>query len=335
MKYDAIIIGAGPAGLFAAHTLKDKKIAIIEQGMTAAERVKAGSSYKNGFSNGMCGVGGAGLFSDGKLVFTHKHGKTDLTQFLPEHSAKQLIIEVEQIFGQYGMDGEIFPKDKQKAAYYYKTALQHGLHLMLLKYKHMGSDELPRMIGNMQKSLEKEGVEFQTQTKAEEFIIENRQIVGLRTDQGDFECENLIVAPGRAGSKWLYNEAQKLNLGVEFGPVEVGVRVEVPSEIMEEITDTLYDPTFFLNSKAHDDVVRTFCTNPNGFVIQENYEDFICVNGHASKSNKSDNTNFALLSRVSLTKPLTDTHSYGVSIARLTTTLGGGKPILQRYGDLI
>jgi hypothetical protein len=128
--------------------------------------------------------------------------------------------------------------------------------------------------------------------------------------------------------------AQELGLGVSQRGIEVGVRVEVSREIMEDLCGIIYDPTFFIRTAKYDDQTRTFCTNQGGFVALENYQDFVCVNGHAYTDRKSDNTNFAFLSKVVLDDPVTDNQAYGESIGRLATLIGGGKPILQRFGDL-
>ena len=290
-------------------------------------------TYK-GFSNILQGVGGAGLFSDGKLNFIPTLGKTDLTEFLPRDQAQELVDYVEKTFARFEMDSETFPRDMEKAKDYYKQAKKLGLDLLLIKQKHIGTDMLPNYINEMVNYLETCSVKFLTQAKATQMLVKDGRFAGVQTSKGDFYAPNIIVAPGRSGSNWWYNKALELNLNVSFRPVEIGVRVEVPEEVMRDITDIIYDPTLFLYSETYDDQLRTFCTNRRGFVIREDYEDFFCVNGSAYKNRFSNNTNFALLSRVNLTEPVTDTYRYGASIGRLATTIGGGKPLLQRYIDL-
>ncbi|MBU1634035.1 FAD-dependent oxidoreductase, partial [bacterium] len=134
---------------------------------------------------------------------------------------------------------------------------------------------------------------------------------------------------------WLREQAKKLNINNMYGPIDVGVRVEFPADIYAEIAKVMYDAKFRLYTKSYDDLVRTFCTNPNGFIVKEEYDDFVLVNGHAKWNSKTNNTNFALLSRVFLTDPVEDTTKYGRDIARLATTIGGGKPILQRLRDFV
>jgi uncharacterized FAD-dependent dehydrogenase len=147
-------------------------------------------------------------------------------------------------------------------------------------------------------------------------------------------CNDLIVAPGRSGNEWFNNIVDKHNLDIIYNPIDIGVRVETNYEVFKDLTDINYDPKIHIYTKTHRDFVRTFCTNPQGFVAQESYNDFIGVNGHAEKDKKSKNTNFALLNRVQLTEPLENTFKYGKSIAQLATTIGGGKVILQTLGDL-
>ena len=156
----------------------------------------------------------------------------------------------------------------------------------------------------------------------------------ILSDGTKISSNNVIAAPGRVGAKWFYKECIEKGVKVDFQPVEVGVRVEVPNEIMDDITDVIYDPTFFIYGDTFDDQLRTFCTNRGGFVAKENYQDFVCVNGHAEINKKSSNTNFAFLSKITLTEPINDTFRYGKAIGKLASVIGGGKPILQRFIDL-
>ncbi len=343
--YDIIIVGAGPAGLFSAYHLseKNKSILVIDEGFEPLKRKEYVDNKQlmvNNISNIMSGVGGAGLFSDGKLNFIAKLGKTDLTEFLPMGDANQLIDDVEEIFKKFGMDGEVYPSDMEEAIEYKKKAKNHGVDLMIIKQKHLGSDKLPFYIQGMVDWLKNQGVEFKTSEHISEILVEgngNEKIVkGVKSAIGnEYYANNVIAAPGRTGSKWLYEESKKHGLTVKFRGVEVGVRVEVPKEIMEKITSIIYDPTLFIYTDKYDDQVRTFCTNRDGFVAREDYNGkFVCVNGHAEKERKSQNANFAFLSKVNLTHPMTDTYKYGKSIGQLATTIGGGKPILQRFIDL-
>jgi uncharacterized FAD-dependent dehydrogenase len=165
-------------------------------------------------------------------------------------------------------------------------------------------------------------------------VVENGAVVGVETERETYRAANVILAPGRVGAEWVAGVAKEHGIEVSQRGIEVGVRVEVHSEIMQDLCSIIYDPTFFFFIIKYDDQTRTFCTNLGGYVALENYQDFVCVNGHAYMDKKSDNANFAFLSKVVLTDPVEDNQAYGESIGKLATLIGGGKPILQRYGDL-
>ncbi len=338
--FDVIIVGGGPAGLFGAYYLaenSDLKVLVIDKGNSPLKRkcpIKENGCMKCKPCNILCGIGGAGLFSDGKLNFIHKLGKTDLTQFLPESEARQLIDETELIFNRFGMDGKIFPTDRERANQIRKEARKSGIDLLIIKQKHLGSDNLPSHIAAMADYIENSGVEFHHLEEAHDIIVEDGAVVGLVTDKASYRSKNIIMAPGRVGAEWIGQLARKNNIDVSQRGIEVGVRVEVHNEILQDICSVIYDPTFFIRTSKYDDQTRTFCTNFGGFVALENYQDFVCVNGHAYMDRKSDNSNFAFLSKVVLNDPVEDNQAYGESIGKLATLIGGGKPILQRYGDL-
>jgi hypothetical protein len=182
--------------------------------------------------------------------------------------------------------------------------------------------------------IKSQGVAIHTSEEVKDVLIENCRAVGVTTNRRNYFAPNIILAPGRAGADWVGDQAQKNGIGLKQRGIEVGVRVEVHNDIMQDLCDIIYDPTFFIQTAKYDDQTRTFCTNKGGFVALERYSDFVCVNGHAYMDKKSRNTNFAFLSKVILTEPVTDNQAYGVSIGSLATLIGGGKPILQRFGDL-
>jgi len=339
--YDVIIVGGGPAGLFSAFYIcehSSARVLLIEKGKGPLKRKcpisKTQTCIKCKPCNILSGIGGAGLFSDGKLNYIHKLGKTDLTQFMSIAESEALIDETEEIFNRFGMDGPVYPTDMDEAKNIRKMAKKHGIDLLIIKQKHLGSDNLPGHIAAMRDYLKKKGVIIHTSEEVKDIVVKKGRVKGVITNRKEYAADKVILAPGRIGANWVGDLAARFKLEVQQRGIEVGIRVEVHNDIMRDLCTTIYDPTFFIQTGKYDDETRTFCTNMGGFVTQENYADFVCVNGHAYLNKKSENTNFAFLSKVILTEPVTDNQAYGESIGSLATLIGGGKPILQRFGDL-
>lgn len=342
--YDVAIIGAGPAGLFSAYELitknKDLKIVLLDRGHFAENRVCPMNIGKEKCLNCnpcsiLSGYGGAGTFSDGKLNFIPKLGKSDLFKYMSISEANKLIDDTEAIFNKFNMDAKVYPTNMDDARKIGEEITKVGANLLLIKQKHLGSDMLPKYIEDFSNYLKSNGIDIMECADVSD-ISENKDknydIIYNKNKK--VTAKKVIVAPGRTGAKWVQELADKYNIPYTSQSIEIGVRVEVRKEILESITSVIYDPTIFIKTKTYNDEIRTFCTNPGGFVAKENYYGYICVNGHSLKNIKSDNSNFAFISKVRLTEPVTNTREYGESIAKIANTLGGGKPIIQTLRDL-
>lgn len=338
------IIGAGPAGLFCAYELKEKnpkiKVALIDKGHRAETRmcpmkVNGGKCVNCKVCQILSGYGGAGTFSDGKLNFIPKLGKSDLFKYMSQSEAYKLIDDTEEIFTKFKMDSDVYPSNMDEANQIKKEVAKTGARLLVIKQKHLGSDKLPGYIKDFTDYLENEGVEIYENANVSDIISKKEDEHELVIDgKESIVAKNVVVAPGRTGAKWIQELADKYSIPYTSQSIEIGVRVEVRKEILEDITNVIYDPTIFIKTDTYTDEIRTFCTNPGGFVAKENYYGFICVNGHSLKDIKSNNSNFAFISKVGLTEPVTNTRLYGESIARIANTLGDGKPIIQSLRDL-
>ena len=233
------------------------------------------------------------------------------------------------------MDSKVYPTNMDEARQIGEEITKVGASLLIIKQKHLGSDMLPGYIKDFSDYLKKSGVELLENANVTD-IVENKDKtyeVVYGKDKS-MKAKYVIVAPGRTGAKWVQELADKYKIPYTSQSIEIGVRVEVRKEILKPITDVIYDPTIFIKTRTYNDEVRTFCTNPGGFVAKENYYGYICVNGHALKNIKSDNSNFAFISKVNLTEPVTNTREYGECIAKIANTLGDGKPIIQTLRDL-
>ena len=346
-KYDVIIVGAGPAGLFSAYELIENnsklKIALIDKGHRAETRmcpmkINGGKCLNCNPCQIMSGYGGAGTFSDGKLNFIPKLGKSDLFKYMSQSEAYKIIDDTEEIFTKFKMDSEIYPSNMEEAEKIKKEVAKTGARLLVIKQKHLGSDKLPSYIKDFTDYLEKKGVEIYECADVVDIVSKSKNehdvVVKFHKEEKIMTAKNVIVAPGRTGAKWVQELADKYNIPYTSQSIEIGVRVEVRKEILEDITSVIYDPTIFIKTDTYTDEIRTFCTNPGGYVTKENYYGFICVNGHSLKDVKSQNSNFAFISKVGLTEPVTNTRLYGESIARIANVLGDGKPIIQSLRDL-
>ncbi len=341
-KYDIAIVGAGPAGVFAAYELIEKKpdlsIVVLETGRDIYRRVcpistgKVESCINCKPCSIMRGFGGAGAFSDGKYNFTTKFGGW-LNEYLPDAKVMELIDYVDQINMKHGAPAKVFSTANSDLG---KKALEHDLHLLDASVRHLGTENNLKMLQQTYEYL-KEKVEFRFECPVAHVESNGNGKNGLTLEDGEvLEADYLVVAPGRAGAEWFSEECRRLGVEQRNNQVDVGVRVEVPDAVFNHITDEVYEAKLVYRTKRYGDLVRTFCMNPHGHVVMENTDGIVTVNGHSYSDPKlqSHNTNFALLVSNRFTEPFNEPHQYGKRIASFSNMLGGGI-IVQRFGDLM
>ena len=341
MKYDIIIIGAGPGGIFSAYELvqqnPDLKIAVFEAGHPLEKRhcpidgdkIKSCINCKS--CSIMSGFGGAGAFSDGKYNITNDFGGT-----LYEHIGKQPAIElmkyVDEINLTHGGEGtRLYSTAGTK---FKKICMQNGLNLLNASVRHLGTDINYVVLENLYNELEKK-VDFYFDKP----VLKMEKLPsGYRIHCADefFDCDQCIVSVGRSGSKWMEEVCKEMDIPTKSNRVDIGVRVELPAVIFSDLTDELYESKIVYRTHQFEDNVRTFCMNPHGIVVSENTNGIVTVNGHSYEGldKQTENTNFALLVAKHFSEPFKDSNGYGESIARLSNMLGGGV-IVQRFGDLV
>ena len=340
MKYDVIIVGAGPAGIFSALELTEKSdlsVLILDRGPEIGSR-KCPSS--RGLECRHCepcsvlsGWGGAGAYSDGKLTLSTETGGW-LNQYVSEKDLQALVKYVDNIYLKFGASEQVYGGDSEKVDQIERQAAAAGLRLIRQEVRHMGTEKSAETMRMMRKELNSK-ITFHPKTDVKNLIAENHTIKGVETTDGEkFMGKYVIVAPGRGGAEWLQTEAQFHGLKTINNPVDVGVRVEVSSTAMEKLTDVLYEPKLIYYSKLFDDMVRTFCVSPYGEVTTESYDGVLTVNGQSYAERRTDNTNFAVLVSTSFTEPFKEPIAYGKYIARLSNLLSGGV-MVQRLGDLV
>ncbi len=342
-SYDVVIVGAGPAGMFAARELTDqgvKGILVIDEGEAAKGRHCPmdidGMCHKCEICNVMHGVGGAGTFSDGTLNLRPDIGGDLRALTKSEDLAWDLVKYVDDIWVEYGAPPITKKPDPDVVEALMRRAAENDVRFIDISQRHIGSDYSQMLIDAFEKDLRGRGIEFLLRTSVEDVLVEGRKCVGVRLADGtEVGARAVLLAIGRVGAGWLDDLVVRHAINGHFAPVDIGVRVEVPNIIMDPITSVNRDPKFHIRSETYDDFVRTFCANRKGFVVAEQYKEFVGVNGHSMRDNVSPNTNFALLVRVALTEPVENTTDYATSVAELATTIGGGKPLVQRLGDLL
>lgn len=342
MKYDVLIIGAGPGGIFSAYEAlrlhPELKIGMFETGNPLEKRkcpidgVKIKSCIHCKTCGIMNGFGGAGAFSDGKYNITNQFGGT-LYEHVGRTTAIELMEYVDQINLTYGGEGTKLYSTSN--SHLKKVCLQNDLHLLDAQVRHLGTDINYVVLENLYKHLLDQGVDFHFNTHIDKV---EKQSDGYTITSGTstYEGTTCIISTGRSGSKWMGEICQSLGIKTRSNRVDIGVRVELPAEVFSHLTDELYESKIVYKTEKFQDMVRTFCMNPKGVVVSENTNGIVTVNGHSydDPSRYTENTNFALLVSNHFSEPFNDSNAYGESIARLSNMLGGGV-IVQRFGDLI
>ncbi len=341
MNYDVIIVGAGPGGIFSAYELVQGnpklKIAVFELGNPLEKRKcpidgkKVKSCIKCPTCAIMSGFGGAGAFSDGKYNITNQFGGT-LYEYIGKNEAIELMKYVDSINLKYGGEGTKLYSTANTAIK--KKCSENDLHLLDAQVRHLGTDINYIVLKNIYNEL-KDKVDFHFRT---EITSVKKTKSGYKVIAGEeaYGCRKCIISVGRSGSKWMETVCREMDIPTKSNRVDIGVRVELPAEVFSHLTDELYESKIVYRTKQFEDLVRTFCMNPHGVVVNENTNGIVTVNGHSYEDPKlhTENTNFALLVSKHFSEPFKDSNGYGESIARLSNMLGGGV-IVQRFGDLI
>ena len=342
--YDVIIIGGGLAGIFTAYELIGSqpglRVALLEQGAAISQRscpivAKKVDHCINCRSCAiMRGFGGAGAYSDGKFNFTTQFGGW-LNDYLPDEEVMNLIEYVDQVNMKFGATDARYSTSTAEADLIRRKAIGYDLHLLDASCKHLGTERNKEILIAQFEYLQQR-IDLLCNTKVREIQPAGDEGYRLDTSKGEFACKYLVVAPGRSGAEWFSEQCHKLKLALINNQVDIGVRVELPAIVFREITDAVYEAKLHYRTKQYKDPVRTFCMNPYGYVVTENTDGIITVNGHSytDPAMRSKNTNFALLVSNKFTSPFREPYQYGKRIASLSNMLGGGV-LVQRFGDLI
>ncbi|MBS3918353.1 MAG: FAD-dependent oxidoreductase [Deltaproteobacteria bacterium] len=328
--YQVAIVGSGPSALFAALTLMKvgvRDIAIFEKGKDIQER-KRGRGMEL-----LCGWGGAGAFSDGKLTLSTKVGGF-LNDFIPQTELTNLLKKADETYLSFGAPKKIHGQSSDKTEALYQEAKLAGLEFIPMEIRHLGTENCAPLLEEIRGAM-RDNVDIFFETPVKEILVDGGKITGVLLQNGSrAEAQYVICGPGRVGAEWIKKEVERLGIPSVPSPVDIGLRVEAPASILLKLTDIAYEAKFIYYSKTFDDRVRTFCMNPYGEVVTETIDEIVTVNGHSYAKRKTENTNFAILVSSTFTEPFKDPIGYGRYIARLANLLGNGV-IIQRLGDLL
>ena len=354
LKTDVLIIGAGPSGIFTAlEMLKNgskKKIMIVEKGLPVEKRhcpkAKTGKCVNcKPDCNITTGFSGAGAFSDGKLSLSCEVGG-NLPDLIGHEFAQQMIEYTDGIYLSFGADKKVegVGHDEKIKAIRLR-AIQAGLKLVDCPIRHLGTEMAQELYGKIEKHLTDNGVEIIFKTECVDLIVEDGRAKGAvflpcgkpESEKFSVSADNVVIATGRKGADWLENMCKKHNIEHLPGTVDIGVRVEVRNEVMEDVNEALYESKLIGYPEPFTNKVRTFCQNPGGFVSQENYDNnsLAVVNGHSYKNTKSDNTNLAILCSHNFRPPFDEPIPYAKKVGELVNMLADGHILVQRYGDIL
>ncbi|RJP33745.1 MAG: FAD-binding protein [Actinobacteria bacterium] len=338
-KYDVIIVGAGPAGIFAALELVKRdglKVLMLEKGPDIEKRdcpARVGKCRRCETCAITSGWGGAGAYSDGKLSLSPDVGGW-LGEYVGTHMLRDLIDRVDQLYLEFGAPRQIFGDEPFKVAEWRKKAVLSNLILTPCPFRHLGTERCRELLVRMRDFLTGK-VDVQTNADVESILTDGGRVRGVKMVDGrEYLAGSVVVAPGREGADWLADEMERLGVSVQNNQVDIGLRVEVAAPVLESITDDLYEPKLHYFTRRFEDRVRVFCMNPCGQVCVERYGDVLTVNGHSYAEQRTDNSNFALLVSTTFTEPFKEPIAYGKYIARLANLLGEGI-LVQRLGDLL
>ncbi len=351
-KYDVIIVGAGPAGIFTALEMlrrgSRKKILIVEKGKAIeSRRCPKNITQKCVNCKPYChittGFSGAGAFSDGKLSLSYEVGG-ELPELIGEEYAQELIDYTDGIYLEFGADPKVEGvAETDKIKEIRKRAIQAGLKLVDCPIRHLGTEKAQEIYYSIEKYLLDKGVEILFESNCTDLIIEDGKCQGVyvspasgKGETQTIRADHTVVATGRRGADWLETLCEEHGIAHQPGTVDIGVRVEVRNEIMEDVNNVLYESKLIGYPQPFKNKVRTFCQNPGGFVSQENYDnDLAVVNGHSYKERKSGNTNLAILCSHNFNEPFNQPIAYAQKVGELTNMLGAGHILVQRFGDIL